>query len=261
MTALEYVGLFLMGLSVGSFLNVVIYRVPRGESLLRPPSHCPSCDAPISPRDNIPVVSWFLLRGKCRHCGAPISRRYVLVEIFTALLFIVTAQRLGWHWVLPAYLVVGAALVALAFIDGEHMRLPRSIVYPVLVFTTAWFLLTATVTHAWRPLWIAAICGAGWFALFLCLHLANPRWMGFGDVRLAALLGLVLGWLGVGQVLVGFFLANLLGAVVGVVLISRGRMSRGHQIPFGIFLALGTWTSILYGTWLLTPFSGLHNLG
>src|SRR4051794_8049563 len=113
------------GLIVGSFLNVVVWRVPRGESIVSPPSHCPRCDTPIAPRDNVPVVSWLLLRGKCRHCGEPISARYPLVELLTGAVFAGLAARVGLHWVLPAFLYFGAICVALALIDLDHKRLPN----------------------------------------------------------------------------------------------------------------------------------------
>src|ERR1041385_920418 len=115
------------GLATGSFLNVVIHRVPRDESIVRPRSRCPACGTEIAPRDNIPVLSWLLLRGRCRHCGEPISPRYLCVEVLRAVLFGVMALRLGWNPPLPAFLVLTAALVALSAIDLEHRRLPTPI--------------------------------------------------------------------------------------------------------------------------------------
>src|ERR1700712_4336651 len=119
-----------VGLAIGSFLNVVIWRVPRGESVVRPGSHCPSCDHPVRPYDDIPVVSWLLLRGRCRDCGEPISARYPLVEAGTSALFVVIAVHFGFSWALPAYLYLAAIGVALAMIDIDVHRLPNKIVLP-----------------------------------------------------------------------------------------------------------------------------------
>src|SRR5947208_14309635 len=132
MTAFVAAASALVGLAVGSFLNVVIYRVPRKESVVRPRSHCPGCGTQLAERDNIPVVSWVLLRGRCRTCGEPISARYPLVELGTAALFVAAALRFGLDWALPAYLVFFAALVAVSFIDLEHYIIPNRIVYPTL---------------------------------------------------------------------------------------------------------------------------------
>src|SRR2546423_1575098 len=129
MDGLAVVGSAGLGLVVGSFLNVVIHRVPRDESIVRPRSRCPECDTPISPRDNIPVLSWALLRGRCRHCGVRIPVRYPLVEMLTAALFAVMGLRFGWSGALPAFLVFSAVLVSVSAIDLEHKRIPTPIVW------------------------------------------------------------------------------------------------------------------------------------
>ncbi len=138
----------LFGLAIGSFLNVVIYRVPRKESVVSPPSACPSCQTPISARDNIPVISWVLLRGRCRHCQAPISWQYPAVELATAALFAGTAARFGYAWELPAYLVLFAGLLALSWIDVEKLLLPKAIVRPLLVLVAELFLVASAATGA-----------------------------------------------------------------------------------------------------------------
>ena len=160
----------LFGLAIGSFLNVVIYRVPRHESVVSPRSACPSCAAPILERDNIPVLSWLLLRGRCRNCHEPISVRYPLVELAGAALFAGAAARLGYNWDLPAFLVVLASLLALSWIDIEHLLLPKRIVYPTLLTVTALLVLAALATGQWQRLLIAALCGAVWFAVFFVLN-------------------------------------------------------------------------------------------
>jgi len=237
----------LIGLAVGSFLNVVIYRVPRELSVVSPRSACPSCGAPIENRDNVPVVSWLVLRGRCRHCRHPISVRYPLVEVATALLFCGAALRYGFYAALPALLAMLAGLLALACIDLETMRLPRRIVYTLLGVVAVLLLAAAVATGDYRSLWIATACAAAWFLLFYAINRADERFLGFGDVRLALVLGLGLGWLGVTSALIGFFAANILGAAVGLALIAAHRMRRDHPIPYGVFLALGAAVAIFVG--------------
>jgi leader peptidase (prepilin peptidase)/N-methyltransferase len=232
----------LFGLIVGSFLNVVIYRVPRKESIVSPRSACPTCDVPIAPRN----------------CHSPISMRYPLVEAATAGLFAGVAARIGFSWTLPAYLVLAAGLLALACTDMEHLLLPKRIVYPVLGLFGALLVLAAAITNHWHNLLVAGISGAVWFAIFFAMNFISPRALGFGDVRLAPVLGLALGWLGVRYVLLGFFAANLIGAVIGIALIASKRMSRRQQIPYGVFLAVGTLLAIFAGPELLRPFHSLQ---
>ncbi len=245
----------ILGLAVGSFLNVVIYRVPRGDSIVRPRSSCPTCGAPIREKDNIPVISWLALRGRCRDCQAPISIRYPLVELACGALFAGTAARFGYQWDLPAYLVLFAGLLALSCIDVERMILPRKIVYPVTVLVAALLLVAAAETGKWHDYLIGIICAVGWWIVFFVMHRASPRVLGFGDVRLSLVLGLSLGWLGVGYVLLGFFSANLVGAVVGVTLIVSKQMERQSRVPYGVFLASGCAIAVFAGQELLRPFS------
>ncbi len=247
-------GSALLGLAIGSFLNVVIYRVPRHESIVSPRSACPTCGAPIRERDNIPVLSWLVLRGRCRDCHSPISARYPLVELGNAVLFAAVAARLGFNWDLPAFLALFAGLLALACIDLELMILPKLVVYPTLALIAGLLLLAAAVTGEWHNLLNAVIFAAGWFFVFFVLNATNPRYLGFGDVRLAPVLGLALGWLGWKYVVLGFFSANLIGAIVGLVLIATKRMRRDQQIPYGVFLALGTAFAVLVGPVIVTHF-------
>lgn len=244
----------LLGLAVGSFLNVVIYRVPRNESIVSPPSRCPSCGAPIRRRDNIPVLSWVLLRGRCHDCQAPISGLYPLIELLCAGLFAATAARFGYQWDLPAYLVLFAGLLALSCIDVERLLLPKKIVYPLTILVTGLLLMAAAITGAWHDFVIGAACAVGWFIVFFAMNLASARLLGFGDVRLSVVLGMSLGWLGVGYVLLGFFAANLIGAIVGIVLIATKRLERGDRIPYGVFLALGCAVAVFAGPEVLRPF-------
>ncbi|MEU4526446.1 prepilin peptidase [Amycolatopsis sp. NPDC024027] len=224
-----------LGLLVGSFLNVVIHRVPRGESVVRPPSHCPGCGQTIKTRHNVPVFGWLVLRGRCAGCGARISVRYPLVEFGTAVLFALLALRLDPPD-LPAFLYFGAIGLALALIDLDCRRLPDAIVlpsYPVLAL-----LLTASAW--WRGDWWslarAGIGGAALFGFYLVLALAYPAGMGFGDVKLAGLLGGILAYLSWPALLIGAFGGFLLGAVAGVVVLATGRGGRKTALPFGPFM-------------------------
>jgi leader peptidase (prepilin peptidase)/N-methyltransferase len=202
----------------------------------------------------VPVISWVLLRGRCRHCGAPISVQYPLVELATAALFAGLAGRFGYDWALPAYLALFAGLVALSWIDVELLLLPKVIVWTVSVAVASLLLLAAAITGSWHDYGVAWACAAGWFVVFFVMNLASPRLLGFGDVRLAPVLGLGLGWLGVGYVILGFFAANLIGAVIGIALILTKRLERQSRIPYGVFLALGTALAVFFGQELLRPF-------
>ena len=235
-----------LGLMVGSFLNVVIHRVPQRASVVRPPSHCPACDAQIAPRDNVPVLSWLLLRGRCRSCGAPISARYPLVELLTAVLFVAVALRYHDDLVLPAFLVLTACLVAVAIIDLEHYIVPNRIVIAATVLGVP-LLALAAVDDGWGNLGRALAGGVLGLGLLLAIHLVNPRGMGMGDVKLAGVLGLYLGFLGLRYVLFGLFLGFLLGAVGGILLIVTGLRSRRDHIPFAPFLAGGAYLALFVG--------------
>jgi leader peptidase (prepilin peptidase) / N-methyltransferase len=235
------------GLVIGSFLNVVILRVPRKESLVRPGSHCPGCNAPIAARENIPLFSWVLLRGKCRHCREPISIRYPLIELLTAVLFAAVGARFHDSWALPAFLTLTAALIAISAIDLEHFIIPNRIVYPVGIASVILLAGAAALEHSWSPFGRALLGAIGAFVFFFVLHVVAPGGMGFGDVRLSAVLGLFLGWMGGMQVFGGLFLGFLLGAVIGMLLIAFGGRGRKQHIPFGPFLAAGTMIFVLFG--------------
>jgi leader peptidase (prepilin peptidase)/N-methyltransferase len=255
--AILVVGCGVFGLLIGSFLNVVIYRVPQGTSIVAPGSACPGCGTAIAWYDNVPVLSWIVLRGRCRSCRTGISARYAIVEILTALLFAATAARFGANWVLPALLVFTAGLIALAFTDLDHHLLPVKIVYPVLLMVGALLVAASYATHDWHRLVVAAASGLVWFLVFFALNAVSPRFLGFGDVRLAFVLGLALGWLGVGYVLVGFYAANVVGAVVGLSLIGTKRIGRSTPIPYGVFLAIGAFVALFAGAPLISYVRGL----
>jgi leader peptidase (prepilin peptidase)/N-methyltransferase len=236
-----------VGLLVGSFLNVVIARVPAGESVVHPPSHCPKCGTELAPYDNIPVVSWLLLRARCRTCRAPISARYPLVEAGTALAFGVVAARIEWEPELAAYLVATAGLTALACIDIDTKRIPNVILYPLTAAVAALLVIAAAVDDRWDDLGRAGIGAAIGFGALFVIHFVRPDGMGFGDVKLAFLCGGLLGWFGLAEMVVGLYGGFVLGAVVGVVLIASKRASFGRTIPFGPFLVLGTMLTVIAG--------------
>lgn len=237
----------LMGLVFGSFANVVVHRVPLKQSVVRPASRCPSCGAALRARDNIPVLSWLLLRGRCRNCGARISPRYPAIETLTAVLFGLAAWRIRPATDLVAYLPLLWVLVVLSFIDLEHKLLPNRIVVPSFVAGVALLGIAAALGPGVGA-WVRAFLGAGVaFGFFFVLALISPRGMGMGDVKLSAVLGLGLAYLGWGRLLVGFFISFLAGAVGGIGLIAARRAGMKSEVPFGPYLALGTIVSILFG--------------
>ena len=248
------VGLF--GLLVGSFLNVVIWRIPRGESVVKPGSHCPGCDHELSPLENVPVLSWLTLRGRCRHCQTRISFRYPAVELATAGLWVGLAQRFGSSWELPAFLALAAGLVALSMIDFDHFLLPNKVLYPTGILVAGLLLLPGAIDGEWDSYGRAALGGLAAFLVFLLIHVISPRGMGFGDVRLSFVLGLALGWLSWGHIFLGLFLGFALGALIGVLLIATKVRTRKDHVPFGPFLAAGGLIAVFAGTQLLELYSG-----
>jgi leader peptidase (prepilin peptidase) / N-methyltransferase len=233
----------LFGAVIGSFLNVVAHRVPAGESLVSPGSRCPECRTPVRPYDNVPVVSWLALRGRCRTCDAPISPRYPLVELITAVTFAAVVAARGFDDDLVLELPFVAALIALAAIDLDHKLLPNKIVYPLAAYG-----LVATLLVDRDDLVENLIAGAGAFAFLLAAVIAYPRGMGMGDVKLAGAMGLYLGV----SVIPALLTAFLSGSVVGVVILAReGAAGRKKAVPFGVFLALGGIVGVLAGPELI----------
>ena len=231
------------GAVIGSFLNVVAWRLPRGESLVAPGSRCPACEKPVAPYDNLPVVSWLLLRGRCRHCAAPISPRYPTVELLTLAAFGAVVAVRGFDRSLILELPFVAGLIALAAIDFEHRLLPNRIVYPMAVYAVLATLLVDTDDIAEH-----LIAGAGAFIFLFAPVLAYPRGMGMGDVKLAGTMGLYLGLSIVPAMLVAF----VSGTIVGLAIIAReGAAARKKAVPFGVFLAVGGIVAILAGPELI----------
>lgn len=247
MTALLVLLCGVFGAAIGSFLNVVIWRVPRGESIVRPASHCPSCDAGIAARDNVPVISWLVLGGRCRGCGGRISARYPLVEAITAGIFAALAAKFGGHAVLPAYLYFGAIAVTLALIDLDTFRLPNVIVLPSYLAGGALLGIAAGVEHDGAAVVRGLLGMAVYYGAFFVLWFAYPRGMGFGDVKLAGVLGLFLGYLGWGILAVGAFAGVLLGGIVGIGLVLFAGAGRKTRVPYGPFMLTGALLAIFAG--------------
>src|SRR5713101_4832549 len=262
------------GAVIGSFLNVVIHRLPREQSIVFPKSTCPSCRAPIRAYDNIPVLSFLILRGRCRKCGARISARYPAVEALVAVLFAAVTWHDGLSFALAFDLAFTAAMVALIFIDAEHMILPNAITYPGILFALItrvvvpylagpWHFddLPGLVTH-FPPTWpvplvslfgaaIGALAGGGslWLMGFLWEKLRGVEAMGFGDVKMMLMVGAFLGWrLTILTIIIG----DLSGSVAGIaVMYRRGGRNLKMMLPFGIFLGIGSIVSLLLGSQII----------
>jgi len=250
-----------LGLLIGSFLNVVVYRVPAGMSISSPPSACPGCHAPIKAYDNVPVLSWLALRGRCRSCRTAISARYPVVELATGGFFALVAAVV-WPWTavpteaaplvaalleLIAFLWLAGASVALAIIDVEHHRLPDAIVLPSYAVGLVLLGASSALSGEWDALLRGVVGMAALFVFYLALALVKPGAMGLGDVKLAGVLGLWLGWLGWGELVVGAFAAFLLGGLFSIVLLATRRAQRTGGIPFGPWMLAGAWVGVLVG--------------
>ena len=241
----------LAGLALGSFLNVVIHRLPRGEGIARPRSRCPGCEEPIAPRDNVPLLSWALLRGRCRHCATAIPARYPLVEALTAGLFVAVVAAKGADRDIWLGLVLVTALVPITFIDLDHRIIPNRITLPAAL--AAPVIVGLVRPDALPEHLIAGAAAAGF--LFAAL-MAYPSGMGMGDVKLAGVMGLYLGR----SVAPAMLVALLAGTVVGMAIMARKGALEGRKtaIPFGPFLSLGAVVGVLAGPaivhWYLNTF-------
>jgi len=272
--AVAYIFIFIFGAIVGSFLNVVIHRVPNEESIVFPNSACPNCEKSIKPYDNIPILSWLVLGGKCRNCKNPISPRYLFVEILTGLLFLSVYWSIGFNAFLPVALMFVAAVVSLVFIDAEHMILPNVITYPLLLFALIVrivfpLLFGANYFSDFRffplnrmedyPVWLVSLVGAIlggivgggflWLVGAIWKKLRGVDAMGLGDVKMMFAVGALLGWR---LTLLSIFLGAFAGAVIGIFVIARQKEKDFQtQIPFGIFLGIGSILSLLFGEQLI----------
>lgn len=238
---------FVLGLVFASFGNVVIHRVPLGESVVRPPSACPTCGVQVAPFDNIPLLSWLLLRGRCRSCQTPISVQYPLVELTGGLLFAAVGARIGLQWSLPGFLVFTWLLLVIAVIDARTRRIPNALTYPLTPVLVVLLVLAALLEGDPAAALRVVLGGLAAFCALLALALISPRGMGMGDVKLAASIGAALGYLGWGHVLLGLFVGFLYGGLTAIVLLLARRRTRRDLLPFGPYLAAGALTAVLFG--------------
>jgi leader peptidase (prepilin peptidase) / N-methyltransferase len=251
---------FVLGASVGSFLNVVVYRLPAGLSLLRPPSRCPSCLTRLKPYDNVPVLGWVWLRGKCRYCSLPIAPRYPMVEFLTGYLFLLTFIVFGVSLETPGYWVFISWLLALAFIDLDTMTLPNSLTQSGVVLGLIFQALLGWGMGEWSGLAHGLVSGFGAAVLGIwvfdlirmvgSLALGQTA-MGGGDAKLAAMIGAWLGWK---LMLLSAFLACFVGSVIGMGGIALGLIGRRQHIPFGPYLVLGAGLALFVGPQMLSVY-------
>ena len=248
MDTMSLIFVFLLGTIIGSFVNVCIHRMPRGESLIAPRSHCPACQASIRPIDNIPILSFFLLRGKCRHCGQSIPWRYPVVEFLNGAGYVLLALKFGLVWQTPFYALLFSALIVVTFIDLTHQIIPNEITLPGILIG----MIAAGIVLPqgfWSSL-IGLVLGGGLFYLIadLSQRMLKQEGMGGGDIKLIAMIGAFLGWK---SVLLTIFMGALSGSLVGIFLILVKGKGRRFPIPFGPFLALGALTSLFWGREIL----------
>lgn len=251
-TVVAAVFAFVLGCVIGSFLNVVIWRVPNHISLVNPKrSFCPNCKAQIVWYDNIPIISWLVLRAKCRNCHQPISGRYPVVELLGGLAALTVVLGGAWQayplWMLPDLLFFAWLSIVVAFIDFDFHKILNVIIYPSIIVTLLLLVLASWGTGSWPALGRAAIAGVVLALFYLLLGFLWPGGMGMGDVKLAVLIGLNLGWLGWQQLIVGGFAAFIIGGVISGILLATKRVTIHGGIPFGPSMVIGAWIGILFG--------------
>ncbi|HEX3086333.1 MAG TPA: prepilin peptidase [Pyrinomonadaceae bacterium] len=268
-----------VGAIIGSFLNVVIHRVPLQQSIVFPNSACPKCQAAIKPYDNVPVISYLILRGRCRNCGVHISARYPAVEALTAIVFAAVTWHDGLSFALGFDLVFVASMIALIFIDAEHMILPNVITYPGFLFALITRIIVPYLTGPAHfddlpqllgvmpslPVWsvsligaaIGALAGGGslWLMGFMWEKLRGVEAMGFGDVKMMLMVGAFLGWR---LTILTILLGALTGSIAGIlVMYRRGSRDMQMMLPFGIFLGIGSVVSLLFGSRIITWYASM----
>jgi leader peptidase (prepilin peptidase)/N-methyltransferase len=248
-----WVGIFALGAVIGSFLNVCIHRIPLGQSIVRPGSRCPACKAPIRAYDNIPIMSFLFLRGRCRRCRKPISWRYPLVEALNGGGYLLLLWQFGLGWPTLVYALLYSSLIVVTFIDLDYQIIPDVITYPGIVIglATGYFLPVGL----WGSV-IGLLVGGGlfWLVAEASLRIMKQEGMGGGDIKLIAMIGAFLGW---HKVLLTIFLASLSGALVGLAFMLLKGWGRKTPIPFGPFLALGAVLALLWGTAIVEWYVGL----
>ncbi|HUE88985.1 MAG TPA: prepilin peptidase [Vicinamibacterales bacterium] len=241
-----------LGVCVGSFLNVCIYRLPRGQSLASPPSRCPGCERPLRWYHNIPIVSWIALRGRCAYCHAPISMQYPIIELVTALVWVLIVWMTPVGWLLASRLVLATALIVLFMIDLEHQLLPNVITLPgILVGSAFSFVAPPGPVDSLLGILLGGGVLYGIAAAYYVLR--KEEGMGMGDVKMLAMVGAFLGWR---AVLLTLVLSSFAGAVIGVAMMGLQKGNLRYALPFGTFLAAGTLIAMLFGERMLEWYLG-----
>ncbi|MFC2177090.1 prepilin peptidase [Actinomycetota bacterium] len=246
----------LLGLAVGSYVNVVAYRVPLHRSVVSPRSACPHCDHPLGWRDNIPLVSWVILRGRCRHCRARISIRYPIVEGVTAALFTATVVVIGAQWVLPAYLWFVGVTVALTLTDLDHKLIPNRILFPSSIAGAILLGVGALIDGEAASFGRALLGATAYFVSLLVVALIAKGGFGFGDVKLAWFLGLYAAYLGWGELLVAIFMPFAIGGVASILLLVTRIKGRKDAIPFGPYMVIGAYLAVVAGQQIVDWYLG-----
>lgn len=255
MQVISYAAIILFGLAIGSFLNVCIHRLPSGKSIVKPGSHCPKCGEPIRSRDNIPVLSYLLLKGRCRNCGGRISFRYPVVEVTSALILVLVYMKFGPTIEFFGYGYFCLALLVIFFTDIDKRIIPDSVIYPSLVLGLPFTLFFTALTEERVSGLLGMVLGfcvllfVGWFGRLIFKKEA----MGGGDIKMAAVVGIFLGWK---LLLVSLFLSVVLGAVVGAAIMAIRRKEDGSEIPFGSFIAIGSVVTLFWGAQLIRIYLG-----
>ncbi len=254
LACISYVPAFILGTILGSFSNVLIFRLPRKESIVWPSSFCPQCRKPIAPWDNIPLVSYVLLGGRCRSCKAPIHWRYPLVEGVSGVLYVMLFARYGWQATFFFYAAFASALVVITAIDLEHYIIPHAITYPGIAVGLAGSALVLPVPF--KSALLGAAIGMGFLSAVAAASLLILRreGMGGGDIALVGMIGAFLGWQ---ALVVAVMIALITGSAVAIVLIALRKRGRKDAVPFGPFLAVGALASLLYGELILTWYTNL----
>lgn len=239
----------IIGLILGSFLNVVIYRLPRGISIVKPGSFCPGCNSPIKWYDNIPVLSFIILRGRCRNCKKPISLRYPVVEILTSLVLLMVYKKFYFSFQFFGSVIFSLSLIALAFIDLEHKILPDKITLSGFVF-----FLFYTLSNPSKKIWDSlggALVGAGSLLLIYLLYyfIRKEEGLGLGDIKMMLMVGV---FLGVGKTFLTLIIASLLGSIVGLLIAGVMKKGMRYALPFGVFLSIGAFISLMWGSEIIS---------
>lgn len=240
---------FIFGMIIGSFLNVCIFRIPNGQDIVTTPSHCPSCEKKLYWIDLIPVISYILLKGRCRHCQAKISMQYPMVELLNAILYVTIFQLYGFSVQMVGYCFFASNLIVIAFIDYRHRIIPNGIVLILLITGIIFKLLYNPFTY--MDSIIGFFCAS---VPMLMLSILFKGGLGGGDIKLMAVVGIFLGWK---LTWLALFIASIIGSIIGIVLIMLKKKDRKAMIPFGPFLSLGIMISMLYGQYIISFYLNL----